>query len=134
MTRLDAIEGIGAAFAAKLRAVGVGSIEGLLSTGATPAGRKELVTQTGISMALILKWVNRADLMRIRGVGEEYSDLLELAGVDTVAELAQRRPDALHKKMIEVNEVKKAVRRPPALKLVQSWVDQAKKLPRAVSY
>lgn len=134
MTKLEVIEGIGASFAAKLQAAGVRTVEGLLSTGATPAGRKELAAQTGISAALILKWVNRADLMRVRGVGEEYSDLLELAGVDTVAELAQRRPDALHRKMLEVNAAKKAVRRPPTLSMVQAWVAQAKKLPRAVNY
>lgn len=132
--KLEGIEGIGAAFAAKLHAAGVGSIEGLFTTGATPAGRKELAEKTGISAAQILKWVNRADLMRVRGIGEEYSDLLELAGVDTVVELAQRRPESLHAKLLEVNAAKKAVRRPPALSMVQSWVEQAKKLPRGVSY
>jgi predicted flap endonuclease-1-like 5' DNA nuclease len=134
MTKLEVIEGIGAASAAKLQAAGVRTIEGLLATGATPAGRKELAAQTGLSTAVILKWVNRADLMRIRGIGEEYSDLLELAGVDTVVELALRRPDALHTKMLEVNATKKAVRRPPTLKMVQSWVALAKKLPRVVTY
>lgn len=134
MTKLSRIEGIGPAFAAKLEAAGVHSIEQLLKMGATPAGRKELAAQTGLRPEQILKWANRADLMRIRGVGEEYSDLLELAGVDTVVELAQRRPDALLKKMLEVNAEKKAVRRPPALSMVQSWVEQAKKLSRVVSY
>jgi hypothetical protein len=132
--KLEGIEGIGAAFAAKLHAAGVGSIEGLFTTGATPAGRKELSEKTGISAAQILKWVNRADLMRVRGIGEEYSDLLELAGVDTVVELAQRRLESLHAKLLEVNAAKKAVRRPPALSMVQSWVEQAQKLPRGVSY
>lgn len=130
--KLEGIEGIGAVFAAKLQAAGIRAIEQLLSTGATPAGRKELAEKTGINAARILEWVNRADLMRIRGIGEEYSDLLELAGVDTVVELAQRRPEALHQKMLEVNEEKKVVRRPPALSMVRAWVAQAKELPRGV--
>ncbi len=132
--KLEVIEGIGAVFAAKLQEAGIGSIEKLRAAGSTPAGRKELAEKTGIAVAKILEWVNRADLMRIRGVGEEYSDLLELAGVDTVVELAKRRPDALLHKMLEANAAKKAVRRPPALSMVESWVEQAKKLPRGVSY
>jgi predicted flap endonuclease-1-like 5' DNA nuclease len=134
MAKLVAIEGIGPAFAAKLQGAGIRSVEELLKVGATPAGRKELAAQTGLTAEQILEWVNRSDLMRIRGVGEEYSDLLELAGVDTVVELGKRRPDALHRKLLEVNEAKKAVRRPPALSTVQSWVEQAKKLPRVVSH
>lgn len=134
MAKLEEIEGIGPAMAAKLRAAGILTVEALLEAGATSAGRQELAARTGINATQILKWVNRADLMRVRGVGEEYSDLLELAGVDTVVELAQRRPEALHQKLLEVNEAKKAVRRPPTLDQVRSWVEQAKKLPRVVSY
>lgn len=134
MAKLEDIEGIGPVYAAKLQEAGVRSVEALLAAGSTPAGRKELAAKTGLTTAQILKWVNRADLMRIRGIGEEYSDLLELAGVDTVAELAQRRPEALHAKMLEVNEAKAAVRRPPSLQMVQSWVEQAKALPRVVTY
>jgi len=83
---------------------------------------------------LILEWVNLADLMRIKGVGEEYSDLLEEAGVDTIAELANRKPENLIAKILEVNEKEKLVRRPPVLKQVQNWVEQAKKLPKVVEY
>jgi predicted flap endonuclease-1-like 5' DNA nuclease len=134
MTRLIEIEGIGETYAQKLEQAGVPTIEGLLEQGATPAGRKQLVERTGISAALILKWVNRADLARVKGIGEEYADLLEAAGVDTVPELAQRNPQNLHTKLSEVNAEKGLVRRLPALSQVESWTAQAKDLPRKVSY
>ena len=134
MAKLEVIEGIGPIYANKLRAAGVSSIESLLSTGATPKGRRELAAKTGIGDEYIMDWVNRADMMRIRGIGEEYSDLLEKAGVDTVVELAQRRADNLHAKMLQVNTQKKLVRRPPSQNMVADWIRQAKSLPRAVSY
>ncbi len=134
MTALSKIEGIGGTYADKLNAAGVGSVEALLKSGATAKGRKALVAATGISDALILKWVNRADLFRVSGIGEEYSDLLEKAGVDTVAELAQRKPENLLKKMEEVNAEKNLVRKLPALSQVSGWVDSAKTLPRVVEY
>jgi predicted flap endonuclease-1-like 5' DNA nuclease len=134
MAKLEIIEGIGPVYAQKLREAGIGTIEALLKTGATPAGRKEIQQATGIGDEFILDWVNRADLMRIRGVGEEYSDLLEKAGVDTVVELAQRNAENLYQKMMEVNAEKRLVRRPPSRGMVDQWVQQAKSLPRAVSY
>ncbi len=134
MAKLEVIEGIGATYGQQLRDAGVGSVEALLETGATPEGRKELEEATGIGGEFILDWVNRADLMRIRGVGEEYSDLLERAGVDTVPELAQRNAGNLHKKMIDVNAEEELVRRPPTETMVEEWVKQAKTLPRAVFY
>jgi predicted flap endonuclease-1-like 5' DNA nuclease len=134
MAKLETIEGIGLAYAEKLRAAGIRTVEALLRAGATPEGRKELAQKTGIGDEYILDWVNRADLMRVRGVGEEYSDLLEKAGVDTVIELAQRNPDNLHKKLLEVNVEKRLVRRPPTWGMVTRWVEHAKVLPRVVSY
>jgi predicted flap endonuclease-1-like 5' DNA nuclease len=134
MTALITIEGIGSAYAEKLKATGVGSIEALLKAGATAKGRKELVGSTGISDKLVLEWVNRADLFRVKGIGEEYSDLLETAGVDTVPELAQRNAENLYKKMVEVNEAKKLVRKLPTQKQIQDWIDSAKSLPRVVEY
>ena len=134
MAKLETIEGIGPVYAQKLRAAGVGSVEALLRAGATSDGRKALEEKTGIGHEYILDWVNRADLMRVRGVGEEYSDLLEKAGVDTVVELAQRNPDNLHKKMMEVNAEKRLVRRPPTPSMVARWVEHARALPRVVSY
>ncbi len=134
MTSLARLEGIGAAYAAKLKAIGVGSIEALLRQGATPKGRAELAAQAGISEKLVLEWVNRADLFRIPGVGEEYSDLLEAAGVDTVVELARRNPEALHAQLAEQNAAKRLVRQLPSLKQVTSWVESAKSLPRMIHY
>jgi len=134
MASLVSIEGVGETYAQKLKEAGVATTDALLEKGATPKGRKEIAEKSGISDALILKWVNRVDLSRIKGIGEEYSDLLEVAGVDTVPELAQRKPENLFQKMVEVNEAKKLVRKMPVLKQVQDWVEQAKKLPRVVTY
>ena len=83
---------------------------------------------------MILEWVNRADLYRIKGIGSQYSDLLEKAGVDTVVELSKRVADNLYKKMVEINMAKNLVNGMPGLKKVQNWIDQAKKLPRVVKY
>jgi predicted flap endonuclease-1-like 5' DNA nuclease len=134
MAKLETIEGIGPVYAERLRAAGIRTVEVLLRAGATPEGRRELAERTGIGDEYILDWVNRADLMRVRGVGEEYSDLLEKAGVDTVVELAQRNPDNLHEKLLKVNTEKHLVRRPPTRGMVARWVEQAKVLPRVVSY
>ena len=128
------IEGIGPAYKKKLKAVGVHTTETLLEVGGTPKGRKELAEKTGIGDALILEWVNLSDLYRVKGVGSEYSDLLEEAGVDTIVELSKRVGKNLFEKMVEVNEKKKLVRKMPTETQVTDWVAQAKKLPRKVSY
>lgn len=134
MASLTDIEGIGPAYAEALKAQGVGSTDALLQAGATPKGRKDLAAAAGVKPELILGWVNKADLFRIRGVGTQYSDLLEAAGVDSVPELAQRRADNLSAKMAEVNADKKLVRNLPTEAQVADWVEQAKALPRVVTY
>jgi predicted flap endonuclease-1-like 5' DNA nuclease len=134
MTKLTEIEGVGATYAAKLKDAGVETIEALLKAGATPQGRQELEEKTGLSPKLILEWVNLADLMRVKGVGEEYADLLEEAGVDTVKELRNRNPDNLHAKILEVNEQKKLVRRPPTRDMVARWIEHAQELPPKLTY
>lgn len=134
MAPLKSIEGIGAAFAKKLAKAGVGSTDTLLTKGATKKGRKELELQTGISQKLILEWVNHADLFRVKGIGGQYADLLEEAGVDTIPELANRKADALTAKMLQVNDKKNLVNRPPSVKEVQKWVTAAKKMKRVVYY
>ena len=134
MAKIEEIEGIGSTYAERLVEAGIKTTEDLLEAGSTPKGRADLAAKTGISGKLILEWVNLADLMRVKGIGEEYSDLLEEAGVDTIAELAQRNADNLHAKMREVNEEKQLVRRPPTLNEVKQWIEQAKKLPRKVEY
>ncbi|HMN12342.1 MAG TPA: DUF4332 domain-containing protein [Bellilinea sp.] len=134
MTTILKIEGIGPVNAEALAKVGVKSVEKLLELGATPAGRKALAEKSGLSAKLLLEWVNHADLYRIKGVGEEYSDLLEEAGVDTVVELAKRVPENLLEKIASINLDKKLVRQLPTLKMVADWVAQAKKLPRIIEY
>jgi predicted flap endonuclease-1-like 5' DNA nuclease len=134
MTKVSAIEGIGETYAHKLGEVGISTIEALLEAGKTPQGRKGLAEKASISAKLILEWVNLADLYRIKGVGEEYSDLLEEAGVDTVSELAQRNAENLYAKMVEVNAEKKLVRKLPTQAQVGNWVEQAKALPRVIEY
>lgn len=134
MTSLKKIEGVGEKFADKLRMYGITTIESLLEKGANPKGRQEIAEKTGISEKLVLEWVNLGDLFRVRGIGEEYSDLLEEAGVDTVVELSKRNTDNLYEKLLEVNTAKKLVRRLPSKALVEGWIEQAKKLGRMVSY
>ena len=134
MARIIDIEGIGPVYAKKLKAIGVRTTDQLLWLGASPKGREELAADSDISETLILEWVNLSDLMRIKGVGSEYSDLLEEAGVDTVKELRVRNPDNLHKAILETNAREKLVRRPPSLKMVTGWVTQAKGLPPMVNY
>jgi predicted flap endonuclease-1-like 5' DNA nuclease len=134
MAKITAIEGIGDVYGAKLVEVGIKKTEDLLASAADPKSRKELAAAIGVEPSKVLHWANRADLFRIKGIGEEYSDLLEAAGVDTVPELAQRNAENLYKKLLEVNAEKKLVRRPPSLKQVQSWVAQAKELPRKLHY
>jgi len=134
MMSLLKIEDVGEAYAQKLQDLGIKSVKALLEKGATPQGRKELATQSGIGEPFILRWVNHADLSRIKGIGGQYAELLEIAGVDTVVELAQRNAENLHKHLIAANEEKKLVRKLPNQTQVSNWVKQAKKLPRAVAY
>lgn len=134
MTKLTEVEGIGPTYAQKLADAGCLTQEQLLTDCGKPAGRKALAEKSDISEKLILKWANRADLARVKGIGSEYADLLECAGVDTVPELAQRNAANLHAKMTEVNEEKKLVRALPSASQVEGWVAQAKDLPRALHY
>lgn len=134
MPSIDAIEGIGPKYATTLRKNGVRTTEALLKVGATRTDRKNFAKESGMSEKMILEWVNRADLMRVKGIGSEYSDLLEAAGVDTVKELRNRNAAALTKKMAQVNTTKKLVRRLPTESMVKRWVAHAKKLAPAVKY
>ncbi|MCB1663235.1 MAG: DUF4332 domain-containing protein [Pseudomonadales bacterium] len=134
MTKLVDIEGVGKTYAAKMEKIGVKTVEELLRQGASKKGRTALAEKSGVSDKLILEWVNRADLTRIRGVSTQYADLLESAGVDSVPELAQRNVENLQQKMAEVNAKKKLVRLVPGINSVSSWVEQAKKLPKLVTH
>jgi len=134
MAKLTKVEGIGESYAQKLWEAGIHTTQALLEEGASPKGRKEVAEKAGISEKLILEWVNHVDLFRIKGVGEEYADLLEAAGVDTVPELAQRNPENLYQKLVAVNQEKKLVRQLPGQAQVGDWVEQAKRLPRVIAY
>jgi predicted flap endonuclease-1-like 5' DNA nuclease len=134
MPTITDIEGIGEKFAEKLRSAGVRTTEALLKKGGTSANRKDLAMQIDVSDHQILEWVNRADLYRIKGVGSEYADLLEAAGVDTVRELAKRQAGNLFENLKMINDEKKKVRKLPTADQVAEWVKQAKSLPRAVEY
>ncbi len=131
---IEYIEGIGAVYGQKLRGAGISTVLDLMVNGATRRGRKQISDQSGIAQSSILTWVNHVDLFRVKGVAQEYADLLEQSGVDTVVELAQRNPANLHKRMVDINEQKKLVRRLPHASEVQSWVEQAKNLRRVVHY
>jgi predicted flap endonuclease-1-like 5' DNA nuclease len=131
---VEKIEGIGPVYAQKLLEVGVKTTADLLEQGKSRKGREELVEKTGISAALMLKWVNMADMMRISGIGEEYSELLEKAGVDTVKELRNRIPENLHQALGEANKVHKLVRRLPHLSEVEKWVKEAKEAETLMTY
>ena len=132
--RVESIEGIGPAYAAKLGEYNIVTTEDLLTAGATRKGRQELIEKTGLSPKIILRWVNIADLMRVPGIGEQYSELLEAAGVDTVKELRNRNPRNLQLAMQTVNQEKKLVRRAPYLSEVEAWVQAAKELEGILEY
>ena len=134
MPRIIDIKRIGTQYAKTLSKIGIKTTEALLKQGATPKGRKIIEERTQIGHRLILEWVNLADLFRIKGVGEEYSVLLEEAGVDTVIELSNGNAENLFEKVNEVNKEKKLVRKTPALSMIQSWIEQAKKLNRVIEY
>ena len=132
--RIDKIEGIGSSYAKKLQAAGIRKTSQLLEQCAGAKGRKAVAGRTGLDEQQLLKWANMADLMRIAGVGEEFSELLEAAGVDTVKELRNRRPDTLTAKMAEVNQARRLTRQVPGLKQVTKWVAQAKSLAPLVTH
>ena len=132
--KLESINGISPAYAADLKMRGVESISSLLKTGATRKGREELAQSTGLPEARILAWVNRADLSRVKGVGGQYSDLLEQSGVDTVMELAQRNPRTLHQRLLATNERCQLVYKMPTENQVKAWIKSAKSLKRVVKY
>ena len=134
MATIDTIEGLNHKQATRLRKARVRTTEALLKKAATRRGRRELAAATGLAESQILEWVNRADLMRVKGVGEEYSDLMEAAGVDTIKELRRRNPRNLLGAMVEVNNKKRLVRRLPTELMVGRWVDYAKTLDPIVRY
>ncbi len=128
------IQGIGPVYAEKLIAAGIETVDQLLEKGASPKGRQAIEEETGIDHGRVLTWVNHADLFRIKGVGPQFSELLEAAGVDTVKELRNRNAANLAAKMLEVNEEKHLTRRVPVEAEIQKFIDAAKALEPKVTY
>ena len=134
MTKLNEIEGLDESMEQKLKSIGITSEEELVAASATKENRADLANKIDVPEKIILKWANRADLARIKGVGIEYADLLEAAGVDTVPELAQRKADHLLSKLTAVNDEYKFVKKLPTEKQLEDWISQAKELPRNLYY
>ena len=134
MAKLSEIKGITIRISYLIEAQGIKTVEALLEACSTPKGRKDLAVSTGIDEKDILTWTNRADLARVKGIATQNADLLEAAGVDTVPELAQRNPENLHAAILEENNKNKIVSKMASLNQVKDWVEQAKKLPRAINY
>ena len=128
------IQGIGPVYAEKLIAVGIETVDQLLEKGADPKGRQAIEEATGIDHGRVLTWVNHADLFRVKGIGPQFSELLEAAGVDTVKEFRHRVADNLVQKMLETNDAKKLVRRVPSVKQVEKMIAQAKELKPVMTY
>ena len=131
---IEKIEGIGAVNAKKLAAAAIKNTGDLLDKCGSARGRKAVATATGLTEARLLAWANMADLMRISGVGEEYSELLEAAGVDTVKELKHRTAQNLAAKMAEVNAARKLTRQLPGVAQIERWIEQAKSLEPTISH
>lgn len=132
--RIDEIEGIGPAYAKKLATAKIKTTNDFLKLCCDAKGRKAVCAETGVSEKLLLTWANLADLMRIKGIGKQFSELLEAAGVDTVKELRNRRADNLAEKMAEVNAKKKLTRAVPSQSMVEEWVSQAKKMKPLITH
>ncbi len=133
MTSLTTIEGIGEVYSGRLSEAEISTTEDLLEQDATPEGRQSIKEKTGISGELILRWTNMADLFRINGVSEEYADMLEACGVDTVPELALRDPENLYQALVQTNEENQLVRGVSGESQVADWVSNAKELPRILT-
>jgi len=134
MTKLSEIEGLDESMEEKLKSAGITSEEELVAASATKENRTDLAKKIDVPEKVILKWANRADLARIKGVGIEYADLLEAAGVDTIPELSHRKADHLLEKLTAVNEEYKFVKKLPTEKQLEDWISQAKELPRILYY
>ncbi len=132
--KIREVEGIGPTYAAKLESAGIKTTDDLLSCCCDPKGRKSTAEQTGLGESVLLKWANMADLMRVHGIGGEYSELLEAAGVDTVKELRNRNSENLAAALKAANEERKLTRSVPSAAVVAKWIDAAKALEPKISH
>jgi hypothetical protein len=131
---ISALDGLDEDMIADLKSAGIRTTAKLLDRAKDPKGRKALAATTGIDEKQILRWANQADRMRIKGVGKEHAELLQLAGVDTVKELQYRNPAKLARAMAAANGHRKLVRLLPSEKAVVRWIEHAKKLPLKITY
>jgi predicted flap endonuclease-1-like 5' DNA nuclease len=132
--KIEEIEGIGPTFGEKLTAAGVKTTDDLLANCANAAGRKKAAEATGLSEGQLLKWANMADMMRIKGIGPQFAELLEASGVDTVKELRARSAENLASKMSEVNEVRNLTNAVPAMATITGWIEQAQKMDPTITH
>lgn len=132
--KIEEIEGIGPTYGQKLRAAGIASVDALLVACRDKKGRKATSEKTGIDEDRLLKWANHADLMRINGIGPEFSELLEAAGVDTCKELKMRKAENLAAKMKEVNAARKLTRQTPSTSQVTRWIEEASTLQPVITH
>jgi predicted flap endonuclease-1-like 5' DNA nuclease len=132
--KISEIEGIGPAYSSKLEKTGISTVDALLKKGCTKAGRKSIATESGIDEGKILDFVNMADLVRIKGIGSQFAELLKVSGVDTVKELRNRNAENLHSKLCEVHAEKKVTRVVPGEGQIEGFIEQAKNLPPMVTY
>ncbi len=130
--KIETIEGIGSIYGRNLRRAGITSIDDLLRAGSTRRKRYYLAKKVGVSPSTVLRWICRADLFRVSGIGKQYSSLLESAGVNSVANLSKRNPHKLYQQLIETNWEKNMVKRTPPLEKVKDWVENAKTLKQLV--
>lgn len=131
---VEEIEGIGPVYGKKLAPAGIKTTGALLKLCCDRKGRKKVAQETGLTEAQLLKWANMADLMRIKGIGPEFSELLEAAGVDTVKELRNRKPENLAAKMAEVQKAKKLTRVAPSASQVAGWIEAARQLDPVITH
>jgi predicted flap endonuclease-1-like 5' DNA nuclease len=134
MHRIGEVEDIDDGMEAKLTGLGIRTTDDFLARAATPAGRAALASEVGSTAATVLTWANCADLMRVDGIGMQFADLLEAAGVDTIPELAQRNAPNLHERVAALNDEKKLAGRAPTGAEIEAWIVQAKALPRIIEY
>ncbi|HBS05776.1 MAG TPA: DUF4332 domain-containing protein [Leptospiraceae bacterium] len=134
MAKLNRIEGIDDKAAQKLKSVGITTIEKLLEQASKPQDRKQISKEARVSEKQLLKWVNHADLFRIKGIAGLKAELLEATGVDTIKELAKRKPENLYESLLEMNKKKNFVERVPGMVQVKRWVTTAKRMKPMVKY
>ena len=125
---VEVINGIGPKYGNRLKFSGVEALDDLLREGSTWKGRRYLAGNVGVSINKINRWVNQADFFRIKGIGKQYADLLDVAGVNTVIDLSKRNPMTLYEKLKETNWERNLVERIPPYRLIKGWVQSAKKL------